>query len=576
SVLGLVFPDIFPEQFKGSNGVVHVYFEAVAVILTLALMGQVLEARAHRKTNAAVKELIKLSPSQATRIINGIEVLVDIDLIEKGHSLRVKPGDKIPVDGFITEGESYIDESMITGEPSPVFKVLNEIVTAGTINGNQSFIMQADRVGAETLLAQIIDMVNKASRSQAPIQKLADRISSYFVPIVVGISILTFIVWSIWGPDPAYVFALVNAIAVLIIACPCALGLATPMSVMVGIGKAARNGILVKNAEAIQQMNKIDTLIVDKTATLTEGKPSVENLVSLTENYDEKTILLWMASVNQSSEHPLAEACLEYAKKKHIIPEKVGLFQSVPGQGVKAFFNKKRIAIGNQKLMTSIEISIPESIQNEIKQLQKKAKTISYLSVDAELVAYIVLSDQIKETSRQAISELNAKGIEVIMLTGDNTNTAKAVAKELGIHKFEAEQYPHDKLQYVEQIQKAGHVVAMAGDGINDAPALAKSDIGIAMGTGTGVAIESADMTLIKGDLLGIVKAKNLSDAVMKNIKQNLFFALAYNTIGVPIAAGILYPMFGLLLSPMIAALAMSFSSVSVIGNALRLRSKKI
>jgi Cu2+-exporting ATPase len=584
SVFGMLFPDFFPEQFKTEHGAVHVYFEAAAVILTLVLMGQVLEARAHSKTNGAIKELLKLAPNKAIRVVNGKEEEVSIDAIKKGDVLRVKPGDKIPVDGKITEGHTTVDESMITGEPIPVDKTENDQVSSGTINGNQSFLMKAEKVGSDTLLSQIIHMVNDASRSRAPIQKLADTVSGYFVPVVVIISLITFAVWTIWGPQPAYIYALVNAIAVLIIACPCALGLATPMSVMVGVGKGAQNGVLIKNAEALEKMDKVDTLIIDKTGTITEGKPTVEKIgvfgdrfrTSTALNMDSSDITQLIASLNSSSEHPLAEATVKYGKEQKTEIHKVQDFSAVTGKGVEGTVNGKKLALGNDKMMEYAKAAISSAMKDEAQSFQKQGKTVSFLAVDGEVAGYVVIGDKIKETSAKAIKELQDKGIDVIMLTGDNHDTAKAVAGELNLADFKAGMLPEDKLREVTKLQEQGKVVAMAGDGINDAPALAKSDVGIAMGTGTDVAIESAMITLVKGDLHGIVKAKNLSHAVMKNIKQNLFFALIYNTLGVPIAAGVLFPVFGILLSPMIAALAMSFSSVSVIANALRLRTKSI
>ena len=576
SVFGLLFPQVFPPQFKTESGAVHVYFEAATVILTLVLMGQVLEARAHSKTNSAVKELLKLAPNKAIKIVDGKEEVVAIKKIEKGDILKVKPGEKIPVDGHITEGQSSIDESMITGEPIPVDKSEDDKVSSGTINGNQSFLMKAEKVGNETLLSQIIKMVNDASRSKAPIQKLADKVSGYFVPIVVGVSILTFGIWAIWGPNPAYVYALVNAIAVLIIACPCALGLATPMSIMVGVGKGASQGVLIKNAEALEKLNKIDTLIVDKTGTLTEGKPTVETVVALDNNYTEAEVLQLIASLNTNSEHPLADATVNYAKQKDVDVLKVTAFNSVTGKGVEGKLDGKALALGNSKMMEYAKVQLSKDTINKAADFQKEGKTVSYLSLNETIVGLVVIGDKIKETSAKAITQLQEKGISVIMFTGDNEDTAKAVAKRLNLSTFKAGMLPEQKLKELESLQTNGHCVAMAGDGINDAPALAKSDVGIAMGTGTDVAIESAEITLVKGDLQGIVKARNLSEAVMKNIKQNLFFALIYNTLGVPIAAGILFPFFGVLLSPMIAALAMSFSSVSVIGNALRLKNKSI
>ncbi|MET2985956.1 heavy metal translocating P-type ATPase [Aureibaculum conchae] len=576
SVFGMLFPDVFPAQFKTESGAVHVYFEAASVILTLVLMGQVLEARAHSKTNSAVKELLKLAPNKAVRVVDGNEEEVSIDQIKVGDILRVKPGDKIPVDGIITEGSTTVNESMISGEPIPVNKAKDDKVSSGTINGNQSFLMKAEKVGSDTLLSQIIHMVNDASRSRAPIQNLADKVSGYFVPVVVFISIITFIVWSIWGPEPVYVYAFVNAIAVLIIACPCALGLATPMSVMVGVGKGAQNGVLIKNAEALEKMDKVNTLIVDKTGTITEGKPTVETVGAFNDALSEKEILQYIVSLNTNSEHPLAEATVKYGKEHNTEILKSEDFSAVTGKGVEAIINDKKIALGNPKMMEFAKADITSKMKDEAKFYQRQGKTVSYLSIDKTVVGYVVIGDKIKETSAKAIAALQDKGIDVVMLTGDNRDTAQAVASALNLAHFKAGMLPENKLEEVNKLQEQGHVVAMAGDGINDAPALAKSDVGIAMGTGTDVAIESAMITLVKGDLHGIVKARNLSDAVMKNIKQNLFFALIYNTLGVPIAAGVLFPFFGILLSPMIAALAMSFSSVSVIVNALRLRNIKI
>ena len=576
SVFGMLVPDFFPDQFKTEAGTVHVYFEAATVILTLVLLGQLLEARAHSKTNSAVKELLKLAPNKAIKIVDGEEQEVSIDKIELGDILRVKPGDKIPVDGVLTEGETSVDESMITGEPIPVNKNVEDKVSSGTINGNQSFLMKAEKVGSDTLLSQIIHMVNDASRSRAPIQNLADKVSGYFVPVVVIIALITFSVWAIWGPEPAYVYALVNAIAVLIIACPCALGLATPMSVMVGVGKGAQNGVLIKNAEALEKMDKVDTLIVDKTGTITEGKPTVEKVGSFDNGFRENEILQYIVSLNSLSEHPLAEATVKYGKEQKAEFLKANGFSAVTGKGVEGNVNGKDVSLGNAKMMEVANAKLSEAMENEAQTFQKQGKTVSYMAIDGKVAGYVVIGDKIKKTSAKAIKALQDKNINVIMLTGDNYDTAQAVATELNLADFKAGMLPENKLQEVEKLQNNGNVVAMAGDGINDAPALAKSDVGIAMGTGTDVAIESAALTLVKGDLHGIVKARNLSDVVMKNIKQNLFFALIYNTLGIPIAAGLLYPFFGILLSPMIAALAMSFSSVSVIVNALRLRSKKI
>ena len=576
SVVGLIYPDIFPEQFKSDSGVVHAYFEAATVILTLVLLGQLLEARAHNQTSGAIKKLLELAPNEATKVdADGNDHVVSIHDIIVGDVLRVKPGDKVPVDGVITKGGSNIDESMISGEPLPIAKRVGDDVTSGTINGKKSFLMKAQKVGSDTLLSQIIQMVNNASRSRAPIQKLADKISRYFVPAVIAVSIITFIVWYTFGPEPAMVYAFVNAIAVLIIACPCALGLATPMSVMVGVGKGAQNGVLIKNAEVLEKLNKIDILITDKTGTITEGKPSVNKVVSLLNN-DTDPLIYLIASINKSSEHPLAEAIVDYAKSKNIQIKDAKNFESISGMGAKGMVDGILVAIGNAKMMQSENVSITNEVLQEVEKEQKQGRTVSYISADSQLAGYICISDAIKASSYDAIKALQKRGIEVIMLTGDNANTAAAVAKQLGLTDFKADCLPEDKLKYIEALQSRGKKVAMAGDGINDAPALAQSDVGIAMGTGTDVAIESAEVTLIKGDLRGIEKAINLGHATMKNIKQNLFFAFAYNVLGIPIAAGVLFPVFGVLLSPMIAAAAMSFSSFSVIMNSLRLRYVKL
>ena len=574
SLVGLFFPDVFPDEFKTHNGAVALYFEATTVILTLVLLGQLLEARAHSQTNGAIKELLKLAPTEATLVINGADQAISIHDIKKGDLLRVKPGDKIPVDGKITDGESTIDESMISGEPIPVDKKIEDAVIAGTINGNKSFVMIAEKVGSETLLSQIVKMVNDASRSRAPIQKLADSIAKYFVPIVVVVSVVTFFVWTKFGPEPAMVYGFINAIAVLIIACPCALGLATPMSVMVGVGKGAQSGVLIKNAEALENMNKVTVLITDKTGTITEGKPSVEKVFAT--NNDEDSLLQSIASLNQYSEHPLAQAVVNFAKAEKVSLIEVKDFEAISGKGVTGTVTNKKVALGNKKLMEQLSAKVSEELENQIIAEQKLGKTVSYISVDRITVGFVSITDAIKATSVEAIKELIRQGVEVIMLTGDNENTAKAVAQELHLSSYKAGCLPEDKLKEIKRLQAEGEIVAMAGDGINDAPALAQADIGIAMGTGTDVAIESAKITLVKGDLQGIVKAKNLSHAVMRNIKQNLFFAFFYNVLGIPIAAGVLYPFFGVLLSPMIAALAMSFSSVSVIVNALRLRGLKL
>ncbi len=576
SVFALIIPGIFPDQFRTHYGTVYVYFEATTVILTLVLLGQLLEARAHGKTNSAIKELLKLAPNKATRIIDGKEQVVAIDGIMKGDMLRVKPGEKIPVDGSITEGDSSIDESMISGEPIPVDKFPGDKVSSGTINGNRTFVMRAEKVGSETLLSQIIEMVNQASRSRAPIQRLADRISGIFVPIVVVIAVITFIIWALNGGQHAYVYAMVNAIAVLIIACPCALGLATPMAVMVGVGKGAQSGVLIKNAESLERMNKINMVIIDKTGTITEGKPSVEKVVAFDPLYNEIDIIKKALALNSHSEHPLSRAVVSYARTKKIESPAVLSFEAVTGKGVKGYLNGNLIALGNLPLMDEVKSNVPSDLRSKVEAEQNLGKTVSYLSEKNTAIGYIVISDKIKESGKEAIKRLQSEGIKVIMFTGDNEATAGSVSKTLALDGFRSQMLPQDKLNEIKKLQHEGYIVAMAGDGINDAPALAQADIGIAMGTGTDVAIESAGITLIKGDLNGIARARILSRNVMRNIKQNLFFALAYNILGIPVAAGILYPFFGILLSPMIAALAMSFSSVSVITNSLRLRNVKL
>ncbi len=576
STVALIIPGVFPDQFKTEAGTVYVYFEATTVILTLVLLGQLLEARAHGKTTGAIKELLKLAPNKATRIIDGNEHIVAIDSIKEGDLLRVKPGEKIPVDGTVREGESSVDESMISGEPIPVDKTKGDKVSSGTINGNKTFIMVAEKVGSETLLAHIIEMVNSASRSKAPIQKLADKISGYFVPVVVGISVLTFILWAVYGAEHAYIYALVNAIAVLIIACPCALGLATPMSVMVGVGKGAQSGILIRNAEALEKMNSIDVVIIDKTGTVTEGKPSVEKIKSTAPGYSDEDVLQKIISLNSSSEHPLAQATMKYGKEKNINTLTVSSFEAITGKGVTGVIAGKKLALGNEILMEDTGAIISTGLKDQVESEQKLGKTVSYLSEDNTAIGFVVISDRIKDSSREAIHNLQKEGLKVIMFTGDNEATAKAVSDTLNLDGYKAHMLPEDKLREIKRLQAEGKKVAMAGDGINDAPALTQADIGIAMGTGTDVAIESAGITLVKGDLKGIAKARLLSNKVMKNIKENLFFALGYNALGIPVAAGVLYPFFGILLSPMIAALAMSFSSVSVITNSLRLRNARL
>jgi len=571
SVFALLLPDSFPAQFKDEQGNVHLYFEAAAVILTLVLLGQVLELRAHSKTNSAIKALLGLVPPVARVIRNGVEEEIPLEEVKVGDLLKVKPGEKIPVDGIIYKGDAVIDESMITGEPIPADKTEGDKVTGGTINGQTAFEMKAEKVGSDTLLAQIIEMVNQASRSRAPIQKLADTVAKYFVQIVISCAIITFAVWSIWGPEPAYVYAFVNAVAVLIIACPCALGLATPMSIMVGTGKGAQSGVLVKDARAIEEMNKIDTLIIDKTGTITEGRPSLNNFKSFGKLSD-REILLLAASVDVNSEHPLADAIVAGAKANHLELLKLDKFESVTGKGVQAVYKSGKIGLGNHRLIEDFQAILDDNKKNLVQEWQLNGQTVMYLIIDHQVEGIVSVSDKIKETSAKAIKTLQKMGLKVHMLTGDNKFTAKAVADELDLDGFNADCLPGDKYKKVKELQEQGHKVAMAGDGINDAPALAQANIGIAMGTGTDIAIQSAEITLVKGDLDGIVRARDLSTQVMRNIKQNLFFAFVYNALGVPIAAGILFPFFGLLLSPVIAAAAMSFSSVSVITNALRLR----
>jgi heavy metal translocating P-type ATPase len=574
SVAGLLFPGSFPEQFKNEAGHVHLYFEAAAVILTLVLLGQVMELRAHSKTNSAIKALLGLVPPVARLIRDGNETEIPLEEVQVGDILKVKPGEKIPVDGTIANGSTTVDESMVTGEPIPVDKETNDKVTGGTMNGNRTFEMKAEKVGSDTLLAQIIEMVNKASRSRAPIQKLADVVAKYFVQVVITIALITFAVWAIWGPEPAYVYAFVNAVSVLIIACPCALGLATPMSIMVGTGRGAQSGVLVKDARAIEEMNKVDILIVDKTGTLTEGKPSLKGFQSLGK-LDDIEILRLATSIDNYSDHPIAKAIVKGAKDMYNIgPEKLKDFESLTGKGVRATYKGKNLALGNRRLVDEAGIVLKGEHQNLVKEWQSKGQTVIFLVLDNQVEGIISVADKIKGTSGKAIRELQEMGVKVHMLTGDNRFTAQTVAEELKLDGFLADCLPEDKYKHIQSLQEKGHIVAMAGDGINDAPALAQANIGIAMGTGTDVAMQSAEITLVKGDLNGIVRARDLSEKVMRNIKQNLFFAFVYNALGVPIASGILFPFFGILLSPMIAAVAMSFSSVSVISNALRLRKK--
>jgi len=573
--VGVVMPGIFPADVFNDMGVVPVYFEAAAVITALVLLGQVLELRARSQTNAAIKLLLGLAPKTA-RIVreDGTEEDIPLEQVKPGDILRVRPGEKIPVDGEVIEGESNVDESMVTGEPLPVVKTAGERLIGATVNGTGGLLMRAERVGADTLLAQIVKMVADAQRSRAPIQKLVDIVAGYFVPAVVVIAIITFIIWAVWGPEPAIAFAVINAVAVLIIACPCALGLATPMSIMVGTGKGAMMGVLIKNAEALEIMEKVDTLVVDKTGTLTEGKPKLVAVLA-TEGFAEKDILRLAASLERASEHPLAEAIVQGAEERGVELTSAENFQSVTGKGVTGVVDGHQVALGNLKLLQSLGIDAGDLPQQADRQ-RTEGQTVMLLAIDGKAAGLIGVADPIKETTPEAIRDLHAEGIRVVMLTGDSRKTAEAVAARLNIDQVQAEVLPEQKAEVVKKLQAEGRIVAMAGDGINDAPALAQAHVGVAMGTGTDVAMESAGVTLVKGDLRGIVRARRLSRATMRNIRQNLFFAFIYNALGVPIAAGVLYPIFGILLSPIIAAAAMSFSSVSVITNALRLRRVKL
>jgi len=571
SVIAILAPGMFPASFRDHHGNVPVYFEAASVITTLVLLGQVLELRARGQTGTAIRALLGLAPKTARRVReDGVEEDVPLDHIVVGDRLRVRPGEKVPVDGTVTEGSSAVDESMITGEPIPVEKGANDRVVGGTVNGNGAFIMRAERVGSETLLAQIVQMVAEAQRSRAPIQRLADVVSSYFVPAVVIIAVLTFVAWSIWGPEPRMAYGLVNAVAVLIIACPCALGLATPMSIMVATGKAASYGVLFKNAEAIEVMRKVDTIVVDKTGTLTVGKPKLQTVVTSSE-IDEQTLLRFAASIERNSEHPLAAAIVSGARDRGVKLVDTVAFDSLTGKGVVGEVDGRRVALGNHSLLDELKIE-PGDLRSQAETLRANGQTVMFVAVDGKAAGLLGVADPIKETTPDAVKQLHAEGIRIVMLTGDSRTTAEVVARKLDIDEVVAEVLPDQKVDAIKRLQNAGRIVAMAGDGINDAPALAQAQVGIAMGTGTDVAMKSADVTLVKGDLSGIVRARSLSRAAMKNIKQNLFFAFIYNTLGVPVAAGVLYPFFGILLSPMIAAAAMSFSSVSVIANALRLK----
>jgi Cu+-exporting ATPase len=570
SVFATLFPHLFPQSFRGHTGEVGVYFDAAAVITTLVLLGQVLELRARSKTSRAIKALLGLAPKTARLIRDdGTEVDVPLDRVKPGDRLRVRPGEKIPVDGVVLEGAASVDESMITGEPIPVEKTKGSKVTGGTVNGTGGFIMRAERVGSDTLLAQIVRMVAEAQRSRAPIQKLADVAAGYFVPAVVVVAVLTFIIWALFGPEPTMAYALVNAVAVLIIACPCALGLATPMSIMVGTGRGATAGVLIKNAEALEVLEKIDTLVVDKTGTLTEGKPRLISVIPV-RGQDENELLYLAASLERGSEHPLAAAIVKGAEERGVKLAETREFRSITGKGVVGSVDERNVALGNAKLLEELNIKAGE-LWGQSEELRKEGQTVMFVVVDGAIAGQLGIADPVKQSTPEAIGLLHEDGIKIVMLTGDNRTTAEAVAKRLGIDQIQAEVLPEQKVEVVKRLQGEGRMVAMAGDGVNDAPALAQAHVGIAMGTGTDVAMESAGVTLIKGDLRGIAKARRLSRGTMRNIRENLFFAFIYNVLGIPIAAGALYPFSGMLLSPVIASVAMTFSSVSVISNALRL-----
>jgi Cu+-exporting ATPase len=571
SLVAKLFPGIFPPSFRMEGGEVAVYFEAAAAIVTLVLLGQVLELKARGRTGAAVKALLGLAPKTARRLRDdGSDEDVPLDQVQPGDRLRVRPGEKVPVDGVVLEGTSAVDESMVSGEAIPVEKNPGDRVVGATVNGTGTFVLKADRVGAETLLARIVQMVADAQRTRAPIQKLTDQVAGYFVPAVVSAAVVTAIVWGLFGPEPRMANALVNAVAVLIIACPCALGLATPMSIMVATGKGATAGVLFRNAEAIEILRKVDTLVIDKTGTLTEGKPKLVT-VDPAEGWDEKSLLRLAASLERGSEHPLAAAIVSGAHDRGVEPAGTESFESVTGKGVKGRVDGRSVGLGNRNLFESMGID-PGELAGKAEALRKEGQTVMFVAVDGKAGGLLGVADPVKETTPEAIRQLHEEGIRIVMLTGDSKTTAEAVAGKLGLDEVIAEVLPDQKADAVKRLQGEGRIVAMAGDGINDAPALAQAQVGIAMGTGTDVAMESAGVTLVKGDLRGIVRARKLSRATMRNIKQNLVFAFGYNAVGIPIAAGVLYPFFGILLSPIIAAAAMSFSSVSVIGNALRLR----
>lgn len=571
SIVGTAAPSLFPSELRLDDGAVQIYFEAAAVITVLVLLGQVLELRAREKTSGAIKALLGLAPKTAVKVTaNGTDETVQVDAIQVGDLLRVRPGDKVPVDGELTDGKGNVDESMVTGEPIPVAKAVGSKVTAGTLNQTGGFVMRAEKVGADTLLSQIVHMVAAAQRSRAPIQRMADQVAGWFVPAVILIAVLTFVVWLVWGPPPAFSYALITAVAVVIIACPCALGLATPMSIMVGVGKGAQHGVLIRDAEALERMEKVDTLVLDKTGTLTEGRPTVVH-IEPTQGFSKEDVLQKLASVERASEHPLAMAIVNAAQEGELNLSAVTDFDSPVGKGVVGSVDGQRVVSGSAKFLAESGIG-STALDQAAEEQRSKAATVIFVGIDGKLAGFVAIADPIKATTPQALQALKAAGIRIVMLTGDGKTTAQAVGKQLGIDEVVAEVFPEDKVAVVERLMREGRVVAMGGDGVNDSPALAAATVGIAMGTGTDVAMESAGITLLKGDLMGIVRARTLSHAVMRNIRQNLFLSFAYNVAGIPLAAGVLYPFFGLLLSPVVAAAAMALSSVSVIGNALRLR----
>jgi Cu+-exporting ATPase len=575
SIVGTVAPQMFPADVRLADGAVQVYFEAAAVISVLVLLGQVLELRAREKTSGAIKALLGLAPKTAVRLTAaGDDETVEVEAIQVNDLLRVRPGEKIPVDGELTGGKGNVDESMVTGEPMPVAKAVGSKVTAGTLNQTGGFVMRAEKVGADTLLAQIVHMVAAAQRSRAPIQRMADQVAGWFVPVVIAVAVLTFVAWLVWGPSPAFSYALITAVAVLIIACPCALGLATPMSIMVGVGRGAQHGVLIRDAEALERMEKVDTLVVDKTGTLTEGRPKVVHIEAAS-GFGDSEVLQKLASVERASEHPLAQAIVNDALERNLTLSPVSDFDSPVGKGVVGVVDGISVVSGSAKFLAECHIDVtPLAAAAEAQR--SKAASVIFVAVGGKLAGFVAIADPIKATTPQALQALRAAGVRVVMLTGDGKTTAEAVGLQLGLDEVVAEVLPEDKAAVVQRLKAQGHVVAMAGDGVNDAPALAAADVGIAMGTGTDVAMESAGVTLLKGDLMGIVRARVLSRATMRNIRQNLFLSFAYNVAGIPLAAGVLYPFFGLLLSPVVAAAAMALSSVSVIGNSLRLRAVQV